>query len=71
MRLLKPRILEEQNAYRLIKIIQLLLKVQEIRQFCKEQLHDWKCPKQFLLVKELPRNTMGKVLKEEVKKLFA
>jgi malonyl-CoA/methylmalonyl-CoA synthetase len=47
------------------------LKAQEIRQLCKEQLHDWKCPKQILLVKELPRNTMGKVLKEEVKKLFA
>lgn len=45
-------------------------KVQGIQQFCKEHLHDWKCPKQILLVKELPRNTMGKVLKEEVKKLF-
>jgi malonyl-CoA/methylmalonyl-CoA synthetase len=46
-------------------------KVQGIQQFCKEHLHDWKCPKQILLVKALPRNTMGKVLKEEVKKLFA
>jgi acyl-coenzyme A synthetase/AMP-(fatty) acid ligase len=37
---------------------------------CKKHLHDWKCPKEVNLVKELPRNTMGKVLKEEVKKLF-
>lgn len=44
--------------------------VKDLRQFCKTHLHDWKCPKQIVLVKELPRNTMGKVLKEEVKKLF-
>jgi len=45
-------------------------KVEELRQFCKELLHDWKCPKQIVLVKELPRNTMGKILKEDVKRLF-
>jgi malonyl-CoA/methylmalonyl-CoA synthetase len=44
--------------------------VEDLRQFCKAHLHDWKCPKQIILVKELPRNTMGKVLTEEVKKLF-
>ena len=37
---------------------------------CKKKLHDWKCPKEVFFVEELPRNTMGKVLKEEVKKLF-
>jgi malonyl-CoA/methylmalonyl-CoA synthetase len=42
----------------------------DIRAMCKKHLHDWKCPKKVNLVKELPRNTMGKVLKEEVKKLF-
>ncbi|CAB1078670.1 hypothetical protein JY97_17645 [Alkalispirochaeta odontotermitis] len=42
----------------------------EIQAMCKHHLHDWKCPKVVSLVKELPRNTMGKVLKEEVKKLF-
>ena len=41
-----------------------------IRQFCKQHLHNWKCPKEVLLVETLPRNTMGKVLKEELKKLF-
>ncbi len=38
--------------------------------FCKEKLHDWKCPKQILFLDEIPRNTMGKMLKEAVKELF-
>ena len=42
----------------------------EIQNFCKEHLHNWKCPKEIVFVKELPKNTMGKVVKEEVKKLF-
>ena len=41
-----------------------------IRAHCKKLLHDWKCPKEIVFVKALPRNTMGKVLKEEVKKYF-
>jgi malonyl-CoA/methylmalonyl-CoA synthetase len=41
-----------------------------IQAMCKKNLHDWKCPKEVVFVEELPRNTMGKVLKEEVKKLF-
>jgi len=42
----------------------------EIQAACKQDLHDWKCPKAVVFVKELPRNTMGKVLKEKVKELF-
>ena len=42
----------------------------EIQAHCKLHLHNWKCPKEIVFVEELPRNTMGKVLKEEVKKLF-
>jgi len=42
----------------------------DISDHCKQLLHNWKCPKQFVFVKALPKNTMGKVLKEEVKKLF-
>ncbi len=42
----------------------------EVKTFCKEHLHPWKCPKKVLFVSEIPRNTMGKVLKEEVKKWF-
>jgi malonyl-CoA/methylmalonyl-CoA synthetase len=46
------------------------MKPEEIRAHCKNNLHDWKCPKEVVFVKELPRNTMGKVLKEEVKNIF-
>lgn len=37
---------------------------------CREHLHNWKCPKRVVLLKELPKNSMGKVLKEEVKAAF-
>ena len=43
---------------------------QKIRAYCKEHLHDWKCPKEVIMLTELPKNTMGKVLKDDVKKLF-
>ena len=42
----------------------------DIQAHCKKHLHDWKCPKQVIFVDEIPRNTMGKMLKEEVKKIF-
>ncbi|MGD9361399.1 MAG: AMP-binding protein, partial [Desulfobacterales bacterium] len=42
----------------------------EIQAYCKLHLHNWKCPKKIVFVEELPRNTMGKVLKEEIKKFF-
>ena len=41
-----------------------------VQAHCKKHLHDWKCPKEIKIVEELPRNTMGKVLKEEIKKFF-
>jgi len=41
-----------------------------IRDTCKEHLHNWKCPKEIIFIKKFPRNTMGKILKEELKKLF-
>jgi len=42
----------------------------QIQAHCKDRLHDWKCPKEISFVESLPRNTMGKVLKEKVKQLF-
>ena len=42
----------------------------DIKAMCKQHLHDWKCPKEVIFVDELPRNTMGKVLKEDVKQLL-
>jgi malonyl-CoA/methylmalonyl-CoA synthetase len=43
---------------------------EHIQNYCKQHLHNWKCPKDMVFLKELPKNTMGKVLKEEVKKFF-
>lgn len=43
---------------------------EDVKEHCKKHLHDWKCPKEVLFVEELPKNTMGKVLKEEVKDFF-
>ena len=42
----------------------------EIREYCRIHLLDWKCPKEVFFLKELPRNKMGKVMKEEVVKQF-
>jgi acyl-CoA synthetase (AMP-forming)/AMP-acid ligase II len=44
--------------------------IKALQAFCKKQMHDWKCPKEILLIDRLPRNTMGKVLHEEVKQFF-
>ncbi|MFZ0613095.1 MAG: AMP-binding protein [Desulfobacterales bacterium] len=41
-----------------------------IQAFCKARLHDWKCPKEIVFTEEIPKNTMGKVLKDDVKKFF-
>jgi malonyl-CoA/methylmalonyl-CoA synthetase len=43
---------------------------QAVTSFCREHLHPWKCPKEIRFLEALPRNTMGKVLKEEIKKVF-
>jgi malonyl-CoA/methylmalonyl-CoA synthetase len=46
------------------------IKADGIQAYCKEHLHNWKCPKEIVFLEALPKNTMGKVLKEEVKKSF-
>ncbi len=46
------------------------LTVKEIGDYCKSHLLDWKCPKEVFFLEELPRNRMGKVMKEEVAKHF-
>ncbi len=43
---------------------------EEIKAHCKRHLHDWKCPKDVIFAPELPKNTMGKILKEKVKSWF-
>ncbi len=42
----------------------------EIQGYCREHLHNWKSPKEIVFIEELPKNSMGKVLNEGVKKLF-
>ncbi len=42
----------------------------EIQDHCKHHVSDWKCPKEVFILGELPRNKMGKVMKEEVVKFF-
>jgi malonyl-CoA/methylmalonyl-CoA synthetase len=46
------------------------VKAEEIQRFCRKHLHNWKCPKEIVFRKELPKNRMGKVLKEEIKGFF-
>ena len=43
---------------------------EKIQAHCTQHLHKWKSPKTLIFVDEIPKNTMGKILKEEVKKLF-
>ena len=38
----------------------------ELRQFCAERLSDYKVPRRFTFVDELPRNATGKVVKREL-----
>jgi malonyl-CoA/methylmalonyl-CoA synthetase len=38
----------------------------ELRAFAKERLASYKCPKDVVVLPELPRNAMGKVQKPEL-----
>ena len=38
----------------------------ELRSYCREQLAAYKCPRVFQFRSELPKNTLGKVLKDEL-----
>jgi malonyl-CoA/methylmalonyl-CoA synthetase len=42
----------------------------DIISYCKRQLHAWKCPKEVVFLKVLPRNAMGKIQVDEVRKIF-
>ena len=43
----------------------------DLRTWCKERLAPYKVPRQVALVDGLPRNAMGKVLKPQLRRLFA
>ena len=46
------------------------LTADDIQNLCHQNLHKWKCPKKVVFVDALPKNTMGKVLKEKVKEML-
>ena len=41
-----------------------------LREWCKSRLSVYKVPQRLILVKELPRNAMGKVTKPAIRGLF-
>jgi malonyl-CoA/methylmalonyl-CoA synthetase len=44
--------------------------INELKKHCRDKLVNYQCPVFFEIVEELPRNTMGKVLKRELKEKF-
>jgi malonyl-CoA/methylmalonyl-CoA synthetase len=46
------------------------LTAEQVLETCRDNLHDWKCPKEVVFVAEIPRNVMGKVLVDKVRELF-
>jgi acyl-CoA synthetase (AMP-forming)/AMP-acid ligase II len=44
--------------------------VDKLKKHCREKLVNYQCPVSFEIVEELPRNTMGKVLKRDLKERF-
>jgi len=44
--------------------------IDKLKKHCREKLVNYQCPVAFELLKELPRNTMGKVLKRDLKEKF-
>ncbi len=45
--------------------------LKELNKWLREKMAAYKTPRKYLLVSELPRNAMGKVTKNDVKKLFS
>jgi malonyl-CoA/methylmalonyl-CoA synthetase len=44
--------------------------IDELKKHCRDKLVNYQCPVSFEIVEELPRNTMGKVLKRDLKEKF-
>ena len=51
-----------------IVVLKGALTEEELRAFVTKYLADFKCPRQYTFVEELPRNASGKILKQQVKK---
>ena len=46
------------------------LTAERINQFCRQHLADYKCPRHMVVVDELPKNAMVKVMKNELRQRF-
>ena len=46
------------------------LDIERLKHWLKDKLPGYKVPRSFLVLQDLPRNTMGKVTKKELKELF-
>ena len=42
-------------------------KEEEIMAFCRKQLADFKCPKQIIIINEIPKSSSGKLLRRELR----
>lgn len=45
------------------------LTLEELRDYCRQQLSAYKCPKQVVFVDTLPKSNVGKILRKELRKL--
>ena len=43
------------------------IKVEDVTAFCKEQLTNYKVPKSIEILEELPKSTVGKILRRELR----
>ena len=53
-----------------VLVVEFDLESKEINQWLREQMPAYKTPRTYHFIEELPRNAMGKVTKNELKKLF-
>ena len=60
-----PNLGEEVLAYVVLK--DKSITVDELDAFCKEHLVKYKCPKEIIILDELPKNTTGKILRRNLK----
>lgn len=60
----------ERVAAAVIPVAGVDLPLDSLRDWCKERLAPYKIPSRLMLVEDLPRNAMGKVVKPDVKRLF-
>lgn len=47
-----------------------IINTEALNTWLRERMAAYKTPRKYLIVEELPRNAMGKVTKNDVKKLF-